>query len=81
MKKLLIDKYTFYYEKTMIYFYDQRYHNLLFIKRINDDSANINEYDDPQIIINFADDGIEFHPNWNIKIKNISEFEYVLIPE
>lgn len=78
MKKIAIGKYTFYYEKTMIYFYDKRYNNALFIKRINNDREKMNKYDGSQLIIDFLDDKIIFHPIWNIKIEKIDDNIYRL---
>ncbi|WP_140925745.1 hypothetical protein [Apilactobacillus micheneri] len=78
MKKLTIDKYIFYYEKTMIYFYDKRYNNILFLKRINDDREKMNKYDGAQLMIDFVDEKIIFHPIWNIKIEVIDDNVYKL---
>ncbi|UQS84815.1 hypothetical protein MOO46_06100 [Apilactobacillus apisilvae] len=78
MKKININQYTFYYENTMIYFYDQRYNNILFMNRLNDDNESINEYDGPQLIIQFTDESVFFKPIWNVNIEQINEYKYII---
>ncbi|UQS86226.1 hypothetical protein MOO44_00880 (plasmid) [Nicoliella spurrieriana] len=81
MQKMFFNNYTFLYEDSLTYFLDERYQNILFVKKINNNHIKknkINFYDGANIIIQKCDSYIKFHPLWNVCIEQVDDKTYKL---